>query len=157
MWPCLGTDTTGEFRYMARRPSQTDEELTPFARMLQEWGWAQRPPITARSDLANEFGVRKGTLNGWFIHGYRPRAAQLYAIARRMGKPAEEIFSAAGYDVVPDEPLTDPWDFVMRAVEADDSIESRRRSRLLEDLEEARQHAEGKTSAAKSKTADATA
>ena len=95
------------------------DDYSPFARLLVEYMWEQRPPLLP-NQFAQRMGVRKQQVSSWLNSDAAPSAAVLVRLARGMGHPVSELFIAAGYATVGD-PLFDieeAWTHVLSEVQA---------------------------------------
>lgn len=73
-----------------------DDELTPFAELIQDYMWRQRPPLSA-SKFAHRLGVAKGTVWNW-LHARRlPPPSVLAMIHQKTGIALRDLYEAAGY------------------------------------------------------------
>ena len=73
-------------------------ERTRFAERLQEWMWAQRPPLTT-GQLAYKLGASQQTVWSWLDRGSIPHPQMLQRIADVTGIPLVEWYELAGYPV----------------------------------------------------------
>lgn len=95
------------------------EDYSPFARLLVEYMWEQRPPLLP-NQFAQRMGVSKQQVSSWLNSDVSPSPAVLVRLARGMARPVSEMFIAAGYASV-DDPLYDieeTWAHVLREVQA---------------------------------------
>ena len=93
---------------------RTLEEYTPFARLLVEYMWAQRPPLLP-NQFAERMGVRKQALSTWLNSDTVPAPQVVVRLARGMSRPVREVMTAAGFAPA-DDPLldtTDAWVYVL--------------------------------------------
>lgn len=81
------------------------DEYTPFARILVEYMWAQRPPLLP-AQFASQMGVRKQALSNWLMSDATPPPPVIVRLARAMGLPVDKLLIAAGH-AMPDDPLMD--------------------------------------------------
>ena len=94
-------------------------DYSPFARLLVEYMWEQRPPLLP-NQFAQRMGVRKQQVSSWLNSDASPAPSLLVRLARGMARPVSELFIAAGYASSSD-PLFDieeTWTHVMAAVQA---------------------------------------
>ncbi|HEY1387456.1 MAG TPA: helix-turn-helix transcriptional regulator [Ktedonobacterales bacterium] len=94
------------------------DDYSPFARLLVEYMWEQRPPLLP-NQFAQRMGVRKQQISIWLNSDATPSAPVLVRLARGMGHPVSELFIAAGYASSAD-PLFDieeSWTHVLREVQ----------------------------------------
>lgn len=96
---------------------RTLEEYSPFARLLVEYMWEQRPPLLP-NQFAAQLSVRKQQVSTWLNSEAVPPPPILVRLARGMGKPVRELLVVAGYATAEDPLLdrVDAWDEVLRAV-----------------------------------------
>ncbi len=90
------------------------EEYTPFARLLVEYMWEQRPPLLP-NQFALRMGVRKQALSTWLNSDAVPAPQAVVHLARSMGRPVRQLMTAAGFAPA-DDPLldtTDAWVYVL--------------------------------------------
>src|SRR5690349_18857480 len=95
------------------------EDYSPFARLLVEYMWEQRPPLLP-NQFAQRMGIRKQQISVWLNSDATPPAPVLVRLARGMGHPVSELFIAAGYASA-DDPLFDSeesWTHVLTEVQA---------------------------------------
>lgn len=95
------------------------DDYSPFARLLVEYMWGQRPPLLP-NQFAQRMGVRKQQISLWLNSDATPSASVLVRLARGMGHPVSELFIAAGY-ATPDDPLFDieeSWVHMLSEVQA---------------------------------------
>ncbi len=94
------------------------DEYTPFARLLVEHMWEQRPPLLP-NQFAARMGVRKQALSTWLNSDAVPTPPVVVRLARGLGRPVRELLTAAGYAPA-DDPLldcADAWAYVRGEVE----------------------------------------
>jgi hypothetical protein len=94
------------------------EEYTPFAQLLVEYMWEQRPPLLP-NQFADRMSVRKQALSTWLNSDAVPAPPVVMRLARGMGQPVRELLTAAGYAPA-DDPLldrVDAWTYVRGVVE----------------------------------------
>jgi hypothetical protein len=94
------------------------EEYTPFARLLVEYMWEQRPPLLP-NQFAERMSVRKQALSTWLNSDAVPAPPVVVRLARGMGRPVHELMTAAGF-APGDDPLfdtTDAWAYVLDQVQ----------------------------------------
>ena len=95
------------------------DDYSPFARLLVEYMWEQRPPVLP-NQFAQRMGVRKQQISLWLNSDATPSASVLVRLARGMGHPVSELFIAAGYASA-DDPLFDieeSWTHVLREIQS---------------------------------------
>ena len=95
------------------------QEYTPFARLLVEYMWEQRPPLVP-NQFAERMGVRKQALSTWLNSDAVPAPPVVVRLARGMGRPVRELITAAGFAPA-DDPLldtADAWVYVLAEVES---------------------------------------
>lgn len=95
------------------------DDYSPFARLLVEYMWEQRPPLLP-NQFAQRMGVRKQQISLWLNSDATPSASVLVRLARGMGHPVSEMFIAAGY-ASPDDPLFDieeSWTHVLTEIQS---------------------------------------
>ena len=95
------------------------EDYSPFARLLVEYMWEQRPPLLP-NQFAQRMGVRKQQVSSWLNSDASPTPSLLVRLARGMARPVSELFIAAGY-ASPEDPLFDieeTWAHVLVQVQA---------------------------------------
>lgn len=84
-----------------------------IATLLQDYMWAQRPPLNANK-LAQMLGVGRGTVANWMKPKARPVTNMLELIAEKTKIPLDRLYRAAGY-AIPGE----VWDYIIEHLEAD--------------------------------------
>src|SRR5215472_18606476 len=97
---------------------RTLDEYTPFARLLVEYMWEQRPPLVP-NQFAERMGVRKQALSTWLNSDAVPAPQVVMRLARGMGRRVRELMTAAGFAPA-DDPLldtTDAWAYVQGEAE----------------------------------------
>jgi transcriptional regulator with XRE-family HTH domain len=90
------------------------EEYTPFARLLVQYMWEQRPSLLP-NQFAERMGVRKQALSTWLNSDVMPAPQVAVRLARGMGRPVRELMTAAGF-APGDDPLldtADAWVYVL--------------------------------------------
>ena len=95
------------------------DDYSPFARLLVEYMWEQRPPLLP-NQFAQRMGVRKQQISLWLNSDTTPSAPVLVRLARGMGRPVSELFIAAGC-ASRDDPLLDAeesWTHVLAEVQS---------------------------------------
>jgi transcriptional regulator with XRE-family HTH domain len=95
------------------------DDYSPFARLLVEYMWEQRPPLLP-NQFAQRMGVRKQQISLWLNSDAAPSASVLVRLARGMGHTVSELFIAAGY-ASPNDPLFDieeAWVHVLTEVQS---------------------------------------
>jgi transcriptional regulator with XRE-family HTH domain len=95
------------------------DDYSPFARLLVEYMWGQRPPLLP-NQFAQRMGVRKQQISLWLNSDATPSASVLVRLARGMGHPVSELFIAAGY-ASPNDPLFDieeSWAHILTEVQS---------------------------------------
>ena len=60
------------------------DDYSPFARLLVEYMWEQRPPLLP-NQFAQRMGVRKQQISFWLNSDATPSASVLVRLARGMG------------------------------------------------------------------------
>jgi transcriptional regulator with XRE-family HTH domain len=104
---------------MAMAKWRSLDDYSPFARLLVEYMWEQRPPLLP-NQFAQRMGIRKQQISVWLNSDATPPAPVLVHLARGMGHPVSELFIAAGY-ASKDDPLFDgeeSWAHVLTEVQA---------------------------------------
>jgi transcriptional regulator with XRE-family HTH domain len=108
--------------YRGRRASMAKwrslAEYTPFAQLLVEYMWEQRPPLLP-NQFAERMGVRKQALSTWLNTDAVPAPQVVVRLARGMGRPVRELMTAAGFAPA-DDPLldiTDAWEYVLHEIQ----------------------------------------
>lgn len=95
------------------------DDYSPFARLLVEYMWEQRPPLLP-NQFAQRMGVRKQQVSSWLNSDASPAPSLLVRLARGMARPVSELFIAAGY-ASPADPLFDieeTWTHVLAELQA---------------------------------------
>lgn len=95
------------------------EDYSPFARILVEYMWAQRPPLLP-AQFAARMGTRKQALSSWLTSDATPPPQVVVRLARAMGLPVADLLIAAGHATLED-PLVDSagaWEVVLATVRA---------------------------------------
>lgn len=92
---------------MTDQRADDDEPVTAIGRVLLEYCWSQRPPLSVRK-LARRVGLPAGTIHKW-IHGdATPRRASLALVAAKTGIPRSQLDAATGYDGA-----NEVWDYIL--------------------------------------------
>jgi transcriptional regulator with XRE-family HTH domain len=94
------------------------EDYSPFARLLVEYMWEQRPPLLP-NQFAQRMGIRKQQVSSWLNSDATPSPLTLMRLARGMGRPVSELFIAANA-ATPADPLFDleeTWTHVLAEVQ----------------------------------------
>jgi transcriptional regulator with XRE-family HTH domain len=94
-------------------------DYSPFARLLVEYMWEQRPPLLP-NQFAQRMGVRKQQVSSWLNSDATPSPTIVVRLARGMARPVSELFIAAAY-ASEDDPLFDTeetWGHVLAEVQA---------------------------------------
>jgi transcriptional regulator with XRE-family HTH domain len=92
-------------------------DYTPFARLIVEYMWEQRPPLLP-SQFAAQMGIPKQVISKWLNGQAEPDPRHLLHMAERMHIPVQRLFLAAGY-TTPEHPLlsrADAWAEVRQAL-----------------------------------------
>jgi hypothetical protein len=84
------------------------DAYSPFARLLVEHMWAQRPPLQP-AQFAARVGVRRQRLSSWLTSDAVPPPPVVMQVARGMGLPVRDLLIAAGHATAED-PLRDEDD-----------------------------------------------
>lgn len=95
------------------------DEYSPFARLLVEYMWEQRPPLLP-NQFAQRMGVRKQQVSSWLNSDATPAPGTMMRLARGMGLPVSQLFIVAGY-VSENDPLYDleeAWTHALAEVQA---------------------------------------
>lgn len=95
------------------------DEYSPFARLLVEYMWEQRPPLLP-NQFAQRMGVRKQQVSSWLNSDATPAPGTMMRLARGMGLPVSQLFIVAGYASAND-PLYDleeAWTHALAEVQA---------------------------------------
>lgn len=95
------------------------EDYSPFARLLVEYMWEQRPPLLP-NQFAQRMGVRKQQVSSWLNSEATPAPGTMMRLARGMGLPVSQLFIVAGYASQSD-PLYDleeAWTHALAEVQA---------------------------------------
>lgn len=117
------------------------EELTPFGRLLQEWMWAQKPPLTI-SDLAARTGIHRQTIWQWLQKGTLPNIDSLPPLSAGTGLPIEELAEAAGLHLADGAIGADPWRRLLQAVQRNTQLPADARRELTACIEGMRERYE---------------
>jgi hypothetical protein len=72
------------------------DAYSPFARILVEYMWAQRPPLQP-AQFAARVGVRRQRLSTWLTTDTVPPPPVVMEVARGMGLPVRDLLIAAGH------------------------------------------------------------
>lgn len=94
------------------------EDYSPFARILVQYMWEQRPPLLP-NQFAHRMGVRKQQVSTWLNTDATPAPSVLVRLARGMGRPVSELFIAAEYATA-DDPLfdvEDAWTHILARIQ----------------------------------------
>jgi transcriptional regulator with XRE-family HTH domain len=97
------------------------EGYTPFARMIVEYMWAQRPPLLP-SQFAVQMGIPKQVISKWLNAQAEPDPRHLLQLAERMSVPVQQLFLAAGY-TTPEHPLLSRADAIQHVLQVVRDIE----------------------------------
>jgi transcriptional regulator with XRE-family HTH domain len=94
-------------------------DYSPFARLLVEYMWEQRPPLLP-NQFAQRMGVRKQQVSSWLNSDATPAPPILVRLARGMARPVSELFIAAAYASADDLLLDteEAWGHVLTEVQA---------------------------------------
>lgn len=95
------------------------DDYSPFARLLVEYMWEQRPPLLP-NQFAQRMGVRKQQVSSWLNSDATPAPSIVVRLARGMGRPVSQLFVAADHATA-DDPLFDieeSWTHVLETVQA---------------------------------------
>lgn len=95
------------------------DEYSPFARLLVEYMWEQRPPLLP-NQFAQRMGVRKQQVSSWLNSDAVASPGTMVRLARGMRRPVSELFIVAGHASL-DDPLYDleeAWSHVLAEVQA---------------------------------------
>lgn len=114
------------------------EELSEFARLIQDYLWSQRPPMTV-ADLANRMGISSQAIWYWIHQGVTPKTERLNALAHVTGIPIETVYAAAGATL----PSAEAWRAIVRSVEKQDDLPGEVREDLVRSIAEVRERYEG--------------
>lgn len=87
------------------------DDVTPFARVLLDYMWSQRPPLNF-SGLARHIGVSKATVSNWASGKTTPNRGTLELIAHKTGIPLSALYEALGAQSAPAE-QQDVWSFIV--------------------------------------------
>ena len=90
---------------------------TPFARLIVEYMWEQRPPLLP-SQFAVQMDIPKQVISKWLNAQAGPDPRHLLQLAARMPMSVQRLFLAAGY-TTPEFPLlsrADAWAEVRQTV-----------------------------------------
>lgn len=89
------------------------DAYSPFARVVVEYMWAQRPPLQP-AQFAARVGVRRQRVATWLSTDAVPSPPVVMQVARGMGMSVRDLLIAAGHATA-DDPLLDredAWDLV---------------------------------------------
>jgi transcriptional regulator with XRE-family HTH domain len=103
---------------------------TPFAQLLYDYMWAQRPPLTA-AKLAERTGLSKQTVSNWLNGRTEPQIGTLTLLAQRTGIPLQDLAEAAGTSLRESEPQ-DVWDSLLNDFQ---DFDEPTRQRILERIQ----------------------
>ena len=88
-------------RYASTQPSK------PFARVLSEFMWKQRPPWSSGM-LARQLKVSRQTTANWLYHGVTPNLETMFEVMKLLGIPLETLLQAYAEDGVSIPEFTPP-------------------------------------------------
>lgn len=108
---------------MPRPWAYTDNiEETPFLKLLADYMYSQRPPLTA-AQLAYKTRIPSTTIIGWFREGRVPQPRTLQRIAAGTTIPLADLFTACGYPLPPAQPAVptpeDSFEAVVEGIRRD--------------------------------------
>jgi hypothetical protein len=92
------------------------DTYSPFARVVVEFMWGQRPPLQP-AQFAARVGVRRQRVATWLSTDAVPPPPVVMQVARGMGMPVRDLLIAAGHATA-DDPLLDredAWELVTAA------------------------------------------
>ena len=121
---------------MARTPRWKQlNEYSPFARILVEYMWEQRPPLLP-AGFAERMGISKQIVSKWLNTPGAPEADLVIQVARRMPLPVQTLFDAAGF-TPPEYPLysiPEAWEFVLNRVQESAQLSAGEREHIAQAL-----------------------
>ncbi len=79
-------------RFMPRYP-EMPQEMTPFAKVLVDYMWNRRPPMTTHQ-LAIKLGVPKQSTSNWVVRNVLPPFETIMAILARLDIPLSTLYAA---------------------------------------------------------------
>ena len=133
------------------------DDYSPFARLLVEYMWTQRPPLLP-AGFADRMGISKQVVSKWLNTPSSPDADLVIQIARRMPMPVSMLFAAAGF-TTPDYPIFDiaeAWAFVQSRVQESMLLSAEQREHIIEALSEIQQTDPPTLASLRSPTVEAT-
>ncbi len=112
------------------------KEYTPFAIILVEYMWAERPPLLP-SQFAARVRLPKQVISKWLNAQASPDVAQMAQIAARVPISLRQMCLAAGVttEETPILSARDAWDLVTAQVRAADGISEAERVAALRVLD----------------------
>ncbi|MEO7000541.1 MAG: hypothetical protein ABI068_01895 [Ktedonobacterales bacterium] len=129
---------------MARTPRWKQlNDYSPFARILVEYMWEQRPPLLP-AGFAERMGISKQTVSKWLNTPGAPEADLVIQVARRMPMSVHTLFDAAGF-TPPEYPLysiPEAWEFILNRVQESAQLSAEEREHILQALGVIREHDE---------------
>jgi transcriptional regulator with XRE-family HTH domain len=111
------------------------QEYTPFAMILVEYMWAERPPLLP-SQFAARVGVPKQVISKWLNAQAVPDITQMARIAARVPISLQQMCLAAGITTA-DAPILsvqDAWEYLIARVRAAKEIVAEERETALQVL-----------------------
>ena len=116
-------------------------DYSPFARILVEYMWEQRPPLLP-AGFAERMGVSKQIVSKWLNAPGAPEADLVIQVARRMPMPVQILFDAAGF-TPPEYPLysiPEAWEFILNRVQESTQLSAEEREHIVQALGVVREH-----------------
>lgn len=126
------------------------DDLTPFARELQQWLWTGRgygePPMSRREFARDVVHLPMATVDAWFrpvpkVPGERkptrPEPLAFWRVVAATGWNPEQLAALSGYPEVPPREL-DPWDFLLEEAPKRFDYDAARLAETLQWLNEMR-------------------
>jgi hypothetical protein len=134
------------------------DEPGPFAQLLFDWMWSQRPPLSI-GQLATRLGLSKQTVYNWTGRDELPSSTAIPLISERLGIPVDALLNAARQtedaryrargQLIPTAPAPkqvrpqpatppDPWQDMIDRVEQDPRFDAATRAAMIQHIREVR-------------------
>lgn len=124
------------------------EKTSPFADLIWNWMWSQRPPLNPHR-FAALIGVGRQTVYNWLNRGTTPQLQFLPLIHEKTGIPLRTLYEAAGYPLAADGKLTPSvWAFIVAGVERAPDLDATTKARVVQHIGELREQYESREDAA---------
>lgn len=125
----------GDSAPMPKRVRTKPQFANPFAELLQNYMWDQRPPLQ-KTEFAQQLGIGRSTLVNW-LNGAKPEMALLFVVQERTGIPLRRLMEAAGYPTVPDPDAA--FEYILDDLRRDAQLAEDERDFLIRRISELRE------------------